>query len=126
VAEFLEDWNGTEARPGRLATPPFPERMTRIEHQLIELPQLAVGVEQLHGTVASTARRVESVDERLALGDRRVADHRRRNDRQIELLRAEVELRMGQLQAVRQAIGLAPLDQAAADTPTTPPEEKPP
>jgi hypothetical protein len=32
-----------------------------------------------------------------------VADHRRRNDRQIELLRAEVEQRLGQLAAAQEA-----------------------
>jgi hypothetical protein len=103
VREFLEDWNGEPARPGRTATHPIPERLSRIELQLVDLPQLAVGVEQLQGALRATAGRVASLDDRLGLIDRRVADHRRRNDRQIELLRAEVEQRLGQLAAAQEA-----------------------
>lgn len=99
---FVEDWNGEPARPGRQATHPIPERLARIELQLVDVPQLAVGLEALHSQARATAARVVSVDERLGLLDRRVTDHRRRNDRQIELLRAEVELRLGQLSAMQQ------------------------
>lgn len=109
VGDFLSDWNGEPGRPGRPATPPFPERLSRIEAQLVELPPLAVGVEQLHNALAATSGRVASLDDRLALIDRRVTDHRRRNDRQVELLRQEVELRLGQLAALRGVLGLPPL-----------------
>jgi hypothetical protein len=101
VRAFLEDWNGEPARPGRAATDPFPERLARIELQLVDVPALTAGVEQLSVQLSSTGARVASLDDRLGLIDRRVADHRRRNDRQIELLRAEVELRLGQLVAAQ-------------------------
>lgn len=100
---FVEDWNGEPARPGRTATHPIPERLSRIELQLVDLPQLTVGMEQLHTQARATAARVVSVDERLGLLDRRVTDHRRRNDRQIDLLRAEVELRLSQLAGAQDA-----------------------
>lgn len=95
LREFLEDWRGEPARPGRDEIKPFPVRMTALERRAADLDH------RVRGEVSSRLTLIqETVDESRAQGasnhealirlDSRVTDHRRRNEEQIKLLQEAI------------------------------------
>lgn len=96
IGGFLDDWNGEEERPGRLAVPPFPERMSSLEqfarHEIaprLQLLQLTADQNRDQGT--DNAAAIARLDDGQARLDRRVTDHQQRNERQIQLLHEAVD-----------------------------------
>lgn len=56
VGDFLRDWNGLPARPGRAAEPGFPERMQAVEQRL---ESISFHVQPNHGGSAHDQMREE-------------------------------------------------------------------
>lgn len=103
---FLVDWQGEPARPGVEARPSFPERMASVEQQaalvdrrtaelnhelrgelISRLVLLHEGQDKLHVTADRNADAIARLDDR-------VTDHRRRNEQQVENLRADLDRRL--------------------------------
>lgn len=113
IADFLADWGGAPARPGVKAVPSFPERMAVVEERTFQLDRnggqsladavhdtrrdigtVSEAVEDIRAKAEANADALAAIDRRVIGLDERVSDHRRRNDKQIELLREEIRLRL--------------------------------
>jgi hypothetical protein len=103
---FLLDWLGEPERPGVEARPSFPERMAKVEKTLqhdfatettSRLMLIGETVDRAAIMTTENSYALSRVDFRLNGLDQRISDHRRRNEEQIESLRAEVERRVSLL-----------------------------
>lgn len=103
---FLEDWNGAPARPGQDARPGSMQRIATVEKRTEDINHLfrgevtsrltliAENVEQLKAKGDMNGQALNRLEGRVDSVDKRISDHRRRNEEQIEHLRSEVERRM--------------------------------
>jgi hypothetical protein len=103
ILNFLRDYHGEPARPGVEARPGLPERLARIESQTGEIKgrdlQLLTELKRLARSADDNGEKIDRLDERVITLDERVTDHRRRNEEQAAVLRAELERRATELEA---------------------------
>lgn len=102
-ASFLQDWNGEPARPGKEGVPSVPERLNLVERRTAALNHTFAGEMTSRLTlIADDLTEVKSQSranfDALARLDDRVTDHRRRNEEQSSILRAELERRAQDLE----------------------------
>lgn len=105
IRQMSRDWVGEESRPGFEGREPFPERFHRVEKRTEVLQHdfatettgrltlIGNTVDEIKAQSSDTTKAVARLDFRVNGMDQRITDHRRRNEEQAELLRAEIERR---------------------------------
>jgi hypothetical protein len=107
--DFLVDWNGEPERPGRDRIPSVPERIKAVEDRTADMNHgmrgemssrlilLGEALDKLSTLGESNATSLARLEGRVDGLDRRVTDHRRRNEEQTEAFRLYMEKRLSEL-----------------------------
>lgn len=103
--DFARSWFGEPAAPGVEARPGLPETVAKMAAHIHEIKgrdaTIAQFLQDISEKMTENGLKVDRIDERVLHLDERVTDHRRRNEEQATLLRADLERRARELENAR-------------------------